>query len=716
MRPLLYRYLVPSSHPCLSNACRAPLAGQLVRLSDGPCIMGFDSSPNIAVRGATLEQLVEQPVLVGWNNDRHIGCLSTAAAARRDRANLTLRIGRAGFGSHQRLLITFHLPVNTRATQRKSEKNMYLVVPAERLHLDVDVVDFDKLPPTTRAQLRNNCLEDIENGLVHARFSLETAAYVVMPKLRRPLARPLTGAPARLMSSLRALSEAKQFDVYLSPRGYVEHRLQKIRSTLYQHLIETPDLDMHATFGGGYGGGKNIWESYPCVEDGESAWNPLADDTYCEDVPAEKVELVKEHPIQPSFETLGRRVVPWPPDGNTPPAETTSMFWKPEPSKIKKLLLAEKHPIQPSYETLNRRVVSWTPPERNRRSTETPSTFWKSEPSRIKKLFSQPFASTPSQPPTPSIPGHKRRVLSDGAILSKPEPRAPPHREPLPDLPPLPPLYKSTTAESANTSATRPPPITLPAGSHRFGNEKSTLPANPPANRPPQITLPAGAHRFGDEKAILSAYSTPTPSRHHRLPPAPPPHHADPKDAPNPSTTNTLPATPQSPCDHASASHLRAAVLACLESRRATSPSPPSSSPSSSLLHTPHLFLELQEFLTAAAPLSPHFHESHRAQLLALGAAAREGRTADFDAGMRDCQRRLLAEAWRQWPPAENLLEEGYGVLEWLNGRVCRNAGTVMMGLLVGLRGAAQGVGMGGEGGWREAVAEVRAVAFWAFG
>ncbi|OJD40275.1 uridylate kinase [Diplodia corticola] len=667
----LYRLLLQAS---------APVAVPLVRLCDGPASvvdMACESSPHVLVRGATLEQLVEQPVLVAWHNDangqyEHIGCLSTAAP--RDRANLTFRVGRAGFGSHQRLLISFHLPVCTRATQRKTEKNMFLIVPAERLRIQLDLVDFDTLPPPTRGQLRNNHLGDTEAGLVRARFSLMTSAYVLMPKLRRPLARPLTGAPGRLMSSLRALSEAKEFDVYLS-RGDVEHRLQKICSTLHQHPIETPDLDINATFDGGYSGGKNLWESYPFVGGAEYAWNPMVDEApppydavLGEDVSPEPPPAVEKIPPQPVPGTSGRRVVSWNPDRHLR-AEIPSIFQKSEPSKIKQLLM------------------SWSPESH--------------------------VGLADVSPPRPSaaIAGHKRRVRSDGAILGKTEARFPPR-----------PAHPDPTAAYDRISE---------AATSNIGS--------------PEITQPADARHsdsFGDEKSIISAYST-APSYQKSsgasISPSPQPPtrswRADsiianpPSPVDQPDDDDHDAADPPSPMDHRpgsdhpTASLLRAAVLASLHAR--SGPSADSSAtdpPDPALLHTPNLFLELQEWLAVASSLDPLAHETHRAALFALGAAAREGLTTDFDSGMRDCQRALLRDAWREWPPAENMLEDCFEVLDWLNGAVCRNAGTVMMPMLVGLRAPAQDVGMmgagddGAEKAWREALAEVRAAAFWVFG
>ncbi|KAL0264058.1 hypothetical protein SLS55_000002 [Diplodia seriata] len=648
----------------------------LLRASLSACAtaleMAFEPSPHLLVRGATLEQLVEQPVLVGWNNEangqqQHIGCLSTAS--RRDRASLTLRIGRAGFGSHQRLLISFHLPVCTRATQRKTEKNMYLVVPAERLHIDLDVVNPLNLPETTRGQLRNNNSEGIGKGILRARFSLATAAYVVMPKLRRPLARPLTGAPARLMSSLRALSEVKEFDVYLNC-GDVEHRLQKIHTILRQHLIDTPEVDIQATFGGGYGGGKNLWESYPCIEAGELAWNPLVDDpppydaVLCDDVSAEPPATKKPLP-QPPTKKSGRRVSSWTPD-RPMPAEVPSIFEKTsEPSKIKQLLM------------------SWAPDPQMDLNDCMPKRS------------------------SAAMQAHKRRVRSDGAILAKGDGRVPQRQA----------AYESIT--EAATSYISSPEVPQPL-----------------YTRPPDKF----GDKFGDEKSIISAYSTapttqhrlPTPISppphvfHHRLPtPISPPPHSLRAERGTDVDPHSNPASPVNP-DH-SASLLRAAILALLHSRDpsfnpSSTPSSSSPPPDAALLHTPHLFLELQEWLAAAAQLDPLAHETQRPQLFALGAAAREGRTSDFDAGLRACQRDALQSAWAQWPPAENLLPECFDVLDWLNGVVCRNAGTVMLPMLVGLRGAAQDVGMMGVGNdeaekaWREAVAEVRAAAFWAFG
>ncbi|KAB2573409.1 hypothetical protein DBV05_g7939 [Lasiodiplodia theobromae] len=601
---------------------------------------------------------------------QHVGCLQDTGQS--NRGNLVMWIGRSSTHSGQRLLINFCLPFSTRSTLHRSKKEMFLVVPAERLHMDLRRVDADGLPEGTLSQLKGAGPAALREGVLQARFSLSNPAYVVMPKLRRPLATPLTGVPSRLMSSMRSLSGVREFDVYLS-RGTVELELQVIRSMLNQGDVETPELDLNATFSGGFGGGKNLWQSYPCEEKDNSSWNPLIDNdppsyekmAMHADVHADPCAILKETRQRlckkPASENLSGGVL----NRVRPSAETVpTRNLEPETKRIPGMH-GHKRKVSEAisdYEKqhLGKRDSGETTPEKVK---EAPAPAQRIAPTHQKPAGPQPYrhSSGPAAPYNIPLAGKSKTVneLERYKELS---------------------ISRSAAAAGPNTTAPAPP-----AHKTAYHNRATSNPL-------PQATKSAP------------------------LPPLP---------TPPPSATADHQDTSSTPL------HLRAAVIECLHARDAHSslsdPAP---------LHTPHLFLELAEFIATASRIDPHAHETHSALLLALGAAAREGDVGTFDANMRLCQQRVLRDAWElrgrgrgrgREDVAEELLGECLALLDWLNGSVCRIAGTVMMGMLVGLGAGlmAQAQAFGGMGGdaeerarreWAENLAKVRAAAFWAFG
>lgn len=622
----------------------------------------FESSPHVHIhaREPPLDQLVKEPVLVGWRDStsgqyQNVGCLQDAGQS--DRGKLVMWIGRAATSSGQRLLINFCLPFSTRSTFHRSKKEIFLVIPAERLRLDLSRVDAGGVSEATLSQLRGAGPAAFREGLVQARFSLGTPAYVVMPKLRRPLATPLTGVRSRLISSMKSLAGARELDVYLS-RGTVELELQVIRSILNQDDVETPELDLQATFSGGFGGGKNLWQSYPCEETGDPSWNPLIDN---EPPPYDKgVTHAHAHTdpcaiLKETRQRLGKKPTPESLSGGylcrvRPPADTVPT--RPTETETKRLPGMHGHKRKVSeaisdYEKqhLGKRDAGESSQHKAKEGSTTPQNMaiHHRDPNG-----SQPDRHVSGPAQYSAITGPRSKTFSDIERYKE--------------------LAIARCAEAANTTAPDPP-------AHKTVYHRPASNTLAPA-KSPQQPLPAPV---ADEES----------------------------------------ATPL---------HLRAAVIDCLHARAAQSLTDPSP------LHTPHLFLELAEFLVTASRIDPHAHETHSTLLLALGSAAREGDISGFDANMRQCQHRVLRDAWaqrrrgREDSPlmAEELLGECLVLLDWLNTSVCRIAGTVMMEMLVSLSASlpAQTQAAGGMGDaeerarrkWTENLAKVRAAAFWAFG
>ncbi|KAL1618429.1 hypothetical protein SLS56_010546, partial [Neofusicoccum ribis] len=109
-------------------------------------------------------------------------------------------------------------------------------------------------------------------------------------------------------------------------------------------------------------------------------------------------------------------------------------------------------------------------------------------------------------------------------------------------------------------------------------------------------------------------------------------------------------------------------------------------------LRSPHLFLELKEWIYVAWNYDTSACETYRMQLLTLGAAVRENDRSLFDATMRECQQLLLSRAPGRMLADATPVNQVSSMLDWLNSRICRNAGKLMMPLLVDLKLAAEKV------------------------
>ncbi|KAF4303024.1 hypothetical protein GTA08_BOTSDO08737 [Botryosphaeria dothidea] len=569
------------------------------------------------LRDTPLSELVAEPVLVGWTGEetgqyQHLGRLSEALL--KNRGHLTLWAGLAETPEPQ-LLVNFHLPVTTRPAQPKTRKDMYLVIPAEHLHLDVSLLSPADVSDATRSQLGDNIQSDPSRNLVHVRLALGQNAYAVMPNLARKLERPLAGAPSRLLSSLKALTEVKEFDLYLYS-GHAEEQLKFLSARLQRGGFKTPDLDLHSTYPGGRGG-TNIWDSYPCrrIDTGKLVWNPLV-----EDAPPPYHAVVRESPPPkaPVFlKDFSPAAEPYCPSDVS--SSGTRITWRISP--------------QPLHEQIRATDIS------------------------------------PQLPPAQA--GAQKRKAADavsdneGPAESRVRTTSGRDRQQTP-------IYDGTT-DPDSPSAETP--------------EQEEPSPQPPQAPSLAVTSSAALHDLIQPGCTTDADSSPPP---------------------------ILPLPP--PVDHEGI-RLSAAVARFLQHRK------PAALPDFSHLSTPHLFFELREFLALAWQYDIAAHDTHLSSLLLLGACAREGNTALFDVTMRECQRRLLRASKAKVMRGEELVGEVEGLLDWLNRRVCRNAGALMMPALVELKGRAEEVeGLGGaerekgEEVWRGRLAGMCAAAFWGFG
>lgn len=233
-----------------------------------------------------------------------------------------------------------------------------------------------------------------------------------------------------------------------------------------------------------------------------------------------------------------------------------------------------------------------------------------------------------------------------------------------------------------------PPPPPRPSDPHN--GETIGWATNP---KPTQVFTDA-PHIHAAARARARARATATSPRGTKRKPseeAVPPPSANPGAFLGGSATDAESTPSDITATHHLADSVRLDALAqrALLRRKPNHPSPPLDW---SLLAKPSLHIELQEFLVRAWTHDPTAHESLRPKMLALGAAIRDNDVATFDRLLGECQAAVLAQAGRGSPPwweDADEVRQVENVREWLNREVCRNAGTLMFDMLVGLQGEA---------------------------
>ncbi|KAK7720731.1 hypothetical protein SLS57_005268 [Botryosphaeria dothidea] len=265
----------------------------------------------VAVHDAALQQTLVQHALVQWHDasagSQHLGRVSDQDDGR---ASLTLWIGHCV----GKLLLYLHLPIRIRPSQLKTAKDIYIIVPVERLVLGIDAVPVRDLGPDTQSQLRRDGMQE-PDLVACARFALGEPAYAVMPVGSRGPERPLSGAPRQIILLLRSLVEARVFRVF-TKHGSAFSQLEDVRVKLERGCVQTPELDLASMYNRGCYAGKNVWHHYPCAEAEVDSlvWNPLVD---ANPPPYEEAISAAAEAASKSFsDALIWRVTPQPrPDG-----------------------------------------------------------------------------------------------------------------------------------------------------------------------------------------------------------------------------------------------------------------------------------------------------------------------------------------------------------------------------------------------------------------
>jgi hypothetical protein len=197
--------------------------------------------------------VVEKQCFVSWTDDEGPNCLGELSP-RNSTVKLSINIGWR-LESNE-MLIALHLPISSRGS--KYARDMFMIIP--------NTFDTSKLD-TTFAPVQVPGRADLDNAgfaycnLFHIPVNLAEPCDVVMPQTQRQ--KPLKGTPRVLVSKLKSLSEAREFDIYCRFDTFAQVELRKIFAKIDQ--LEIPLLLLDSMFDG-RGAGINLWHHQGLVD------------------------------------------------------------------------------------------------------------------------------------------------------------------------------------------------------------------------------------------------------------------------------------------------------------------------------------------------------------------------------------------------------------------------------------------------------------------
>lgn len=210
------------------------------------------------------------------------------------------------------VMLAIHLPLKLRNVS-KAACDMYLVIPADALDMrnTHSASSYSILVPPPTQQLRKAGVQEDEESICCHFSLLKAPSPVVMPI---PRSQRLPSEHARgLLLSLKSLSEAMSFDVYLVRSPENEDVVQKIFQKLRSGHAQSPKIYWRNTLSGREVT-TNDWTAYQ-IHDKEALpvdWNPLVEQSpppYKETVQAarrddEEAFLSTKFPQHLDFESL----------------------------------------------------------------------------------------------------------------------------------------------------------------------------------------------------------------------------------------------------------------------------------------------------------------------------------------------------------------------------------------------------------------------------
>lgn len=212
-------------------------------------------------------------VVAIWREKPEVSCSNLRYLGNRtphNQEDTNFRIWIGENAKNRQLLVVLDIQIRLRASRKAHPRRMFLVVPSESLRIETAVLTYGELQKNDVPQSILETPGDLRSAestrVLCISFVLghDESCKVVMPKAQ--CSRATKGQPLDLLLSLRSLSRAQKFDVYLNYNTYAQQDLGELRNTLNKSNLFTPSIDLTSMYAG-RGGKINDWPAQGLFED-----------------------------------------------------------------------------------------------------------------------------------------------------------------------------------------------------------------------------------------------------------------------------------------------------------------------------------------------------------------------------------------------------------------------------------------------------------------
>lgn len=211
--------------------------------------------------GVDVQWVVSDRVVAAWEDQaRDVHYLGRLSSHNR-KAEFSLMLGHSPEDKNDFLLL-FHLPLRVRAGGTPKPIDLFLVLPVESFTpaspLGATTTAASEIPDSHLNAIKSAGLDNSANALC-VQFRLKEPGYVMMPRIK--IKNSLVGTPRDLLLSLKSLSEATNFDVYLKRNTYSQVALSGFGSAVLHGTARTCALRLKAMYQG-RGAKQDAWELF----------------------------------------------------------------------------------------------------------------------------------------------------------------------------------------------------------------------------------------------------------------------------------------------------------------------------------------------------------------------------------------------------------------------------------------------------------------------
>jgi hypothetical protein len=225
-----------------------------------------------AIRNHAVVAIWREKPEISCSNLRHLG---NKTPHNQEDTNSRIWIGENA--KTRQLLVVLDIQIRLRASRKAHPRRMFLVVPSESLRIETTTLTYGELQKNDVPQAILETPGDPRSAestrVLCISFLLghDESCRVVMPKAQ--CSRATKGQPLDLLLSLRSLSRARKFDVYLNYNTYAQQALGELRNTLSKSNLFTPSIDLASMYAG-RGGKINDWPAQGLFEDNGTISEP----------------------------------------------------------------------------------------------------------------------------------------------------------------------------------------------------------------------------------------------------------------------------------------------------------------------------------------------------------------------------------------------------------------------------------------------------------